>query len=156
MAVAPATGAAAVGRSAAWRAGSRQSRDVWGLRRNYGDRRRGRNRDRDDGDPADHPGTEELKNVMMEELDKLPAKYRMPLVLHYFGGLSRDEIAVTASGGAPLELLKFAMHSLSANFCEVRVSDVAVKKASQLRMAKAWPMPLDAPVITITVMTQPI
>ena len=37
--------------------------------------------------PADHPGTEELKAIMMEELNKLPAKYRMPLVLHYFGGL---------------------------------------------------------------------
>jgi RNA polymerase sigma factor (sigma-70 family) len=43
--------------------------------------------------PADHPGTEELKSIMMEELNKLPAKYRMPLVLHYFGGLSREEMA---------------------------------------------------------------
>src|SRR5689334_1332132 len=38
--------------------------------------------------PADVPGSEELKSIMMEELNKLPAKYRMPLVLHYFGGLS--------------------------------------------------------------------
>src|SRR5205814_9986414 len=30
---------------------------------------------------------------MMEELNKLPAKYRMPLVMHYFGGLSREEMA---------------------------------------------------------------
>ncbi len=37
---------------------------------------------------------------------------------------SRDEVAVTASGSPPLELLKFAMHSHSANFCEVRVSEV--------------------------------
>ncbi|MEO6437031.1 MAG: sigma-70 family RNA polymerase sigma factor, partial [Tepidisphaeraceae bacterium] len=43
--------------------------------------------------PADHPGREELKAIMMEELNKLPAKYRMPLVLHYFGGLSREEMA---------------------------------------------------------------
>ncbi len=43
--------------------------------------------------PADHPGAEELKSIMMEELNKLPAKYRMPLVLHYFGGLSREEMA---------------------------------------------------------------
>ena len=34
---------------------------------------------------------------MMEELDKLPAKYRMPLVLHYFGGLSRDERTLALS-----------------------------------------------------------
>lgn len=37
---------------------------------------------------------------------------------------SRTEIHVTANGSAPLELLKFAMHSQSANFCEVRVSAV--------------------------------
>jgi DNA-directed RNA polymerase specialized sigma24 family protein len=30
---------------------------------------------------------------MMEELNQLPAKYRMPLVMHYFGGLSREEMA---------------------------------------------------------------
>lgn len=44
-------------------------------------------------DPADAPGAEELKTIMMEELNQLPAKYRMPLVMHYFGGLSRDEMA---------------------------------------------------------------
>src|SRR4029079_13318177 len=43
--------------------------------------------------PADVPASEELKSIMMEELNKLPAKYRMPLVLHYFGGLSREEMA---------------------------------------------------------------
>lgn len=37
---------------------------------------------------------------------------------------SRDDITVTANGSAPLEMLKFAMHSSSAIFCEVRVSDV--------------------------------
>ncbi|MEO3385347.1 xanthine dehydrogenase family protein molybdopterin-binding subunit [Mesorhizobium sp. CAU 1741] len=37
---------------------------------------------------------------------------------------SRDEVVVTAGGGAPLEIFKFAMHSSSAIFCEVRVSDV--------------------------------
>jgi len=36
----------------------------------------------------------------------------------------RDEIAVTATGSPPLEAFKFAMHSSSAVFCEVRVSDV--------------------------------
>lgn len=46
-----------------------------------------------DANPADQPGAQELKTIMMEELDKLPAKYRMPLVLHYFGGLSREEMA---------------------------------------------------------------
>lgn len=43
--------------------------------------------------PADKPATEELKTIMMEELNQLPAKYRMPLVMHYFGGLSREEMS---------------------------------------------------------------
>src|SRR5206468_4228345 len=43
--------------------------------------------------PADAPGAEELKQILMEELNQLPAKYRMPLVMHYFGGLSREEMA---------------------------------------------------------------
>ena len=37
---------------------------------------------------------------------------------------NRDEVSVTASGSAPLEMLKFAMHSTSAMFCQLRVSDV--------------------------------
>ncbi|WP_260599265.1 xanthine dehydrogenase family protein molybdopterin-binding subunit [Sphingomonas endolithica] len=37
---------------------------------------------------------------------------------------NRDEVSVTASGTAPLEVLKFAMHSTAAIFCELRVSDV--------------------------------
>jgi RNA polymerase sigma factor (sigma-70 family) len=40
--------------------------------------------------PAD---MDEIKAVLHDELQKLPSKYRLPLVLHYFGGLSRDEMA---------------------------------------------------------------
>lgn len=36
---------------------------------------------------------DELKSLLHEELQKLPAKYRLPLILHYFGGLSREEMA---------------------------------------------------------------
>ncbi len=36
---------------------------------------------------------DELKTILHEELQKLPAKYRLPLILHYFGGLSREEMA---------------------------------------------------------------
>lgn len=36
---------------------------------------------------------EELKAVLNEELNQLPAKYRMPMILHYYGGLTRDQIA---------------------------------------------------------------
>ena len=37
---------------------------------------------------------------------------------------ARDEVTVTAAGSPPLEMLKFAMHSTSAIFCELRVSAV--------------------------------
>src|SRR5688572_99295 len=43
--------------------------------------------------PSHHLSQSELKAVLNEELNQLPAKYRLPLVLHYFGGLSRDEMA---------------------------------------------------------------
>ncbi len=35
----------------------------------------------------------EISQIIRHELDQLPAKYRMPLVLHYFGGLSHDQIS---------------------------------------------------------------
>lgn len=35
----------------------------------------------------------ELRHMINEELQQLPAKYRMPLVLHYFGGLTREQMA---------------------------------------------------------------
>ena len=37
---------------------------------------------------------------------------------------NRDDVSITASGTPPLEMLKFAMHSTAAMFCELRVSDV--------------------------------
>lgn len=37
---------------------------------------------------------------------------------------SRSEISATGESGAPLEILKFSMHSRSAIFCELRVSEV--------------------------------
>ncbi len=43
-----------------------------------------------------HPGAKsadsEISQIIRAELDQLPAKYRLPLVLHYFGGLSHEEI----------------------------------------------------------------
>src|SRR5207249_7407963 len=36
---------------------------------------------------------EELKLILRDELDKLPAKYRLPLILHYFGGLRPEDMA---------------------------------------------------------------
>ena len=37
---------------------------------------------------------------------------------------ARNEISMTGESGAPLEVLKFSMHSRSAIFCELRVSEV--------------------------------
>jgi RNA polymerase sigma factor (sigma-70 family) len=44
-------------------------------------------------DPASAPGNAETNALLMEELNSLPPKYRMPLVMHYFGGLSREQMA---------------------------------------------------------------
>lgn len=44
-------------------------------------------------DGMDGLDLEDLKGVVSEELGKLPLKYRLPLILHYFGGMSRDEMA---------------------------------------------------------------
>jgi RNA polymerase sigma factor (sigma-70 family) len=34
-----------------------------------------------------------LKALLADELGKLPTKYRLPLILHYFGGMSREQMA---------------------------------------------------------------
>ncbi len=44
-------------------------------------------------DPSKAPHDAELKAVIQEELNAMPAKYRMPLILHYFGGMNREEMA---------------------------------------------------------------
>ena len=46
-----------------------------------------------DDDALPGADLEELKLILHEEMQKLPAKYRLPLILHYFGGLTRDEMA---------------------------------------------------------------
>lgn len=37
---------------------------------------------------------------------------------------ARQELSVIGESGAPLEIMKYSMHSISANFCELRVSQV--------------------------------
>ncbi|HEX3358322.1 MAG TPA: sigma-70 family RNA polymerase sigma factor [Tepidisphaeraceae bacterium] len=46
-----------------------------------------------DGDTSAIVDLDEVKVVLRDELDKLPAKYRLPLILHYFGGLRPEEMA---------------------------------------------------------------
>ncbi len=46
-----------------------------------------------DGDTSAIVDLDEVKVVLRDELDKLPAKYRLPLILHYFGGLKPEEMA---------------------------------------------------------------
>ncbi|MGC4030719.1 MAG: sigma-70 family RNA polymerase sigma factor [Tepidisphaeraceae bacterium] len=43
--------------------------------------------------PGAKPEADELSAILRAELDELPSKYRMPLVLHYFGGLSHEQIS---------------------------------------------------------------
>ncbi len=45
----------------------------------------------DDGSAA--LDVEEMKAVLNEELNQLPAKYRLPLVSLYFGGMNRQDVA---------------------------------------------------------------
>jgi RNA polymerase sigma factor (sigma-70 family) len=44
-------------------------------------------------DPGADLEKEELRAAVGEELDRLPAKYRVPLVLHYLGGRTHAEVA---------------------------------------------------------------
>ena len=46
-----------------------------------------------DGDTTQIVDLDEVKVVLRDELDKLPAKYRLPLILHYFGGMKPEEMA---------------------------------------------------------------
>jgi RNA polymerase sigma factor (sigma-70 family) len=43
--------------------------------------------------PVENPDREESKRIVAEELEQLPPKYRLPLILHYFGGMSHEEIS---------------------------------------------------------------
>jgi RNA polymerase sigma factor (sigma-70 family) len=36
---------------------------------------------------------QELRHILSEELNQLSPKYRLPLILHYFGGLSREQMS---------------------------------------------------------------
>ncbi|QOV89802.1 RNA polymerase sigma factor [Humisphaera borealis] len=45
-------------------------------------------------DATDDVSMDELKQVLRDEVDRLPVHYRTPLILYYFGGLSTEQIAV--------------------------------------------------------------
>ena len=44
-------------------------------------------------DPAAELDLAELRPLVRQTLDELSAQYRLPLILHYYGGLSNDELA---------------------------------------------------------------
>ena len=77
------------------------------------------------GDPLAGLDLAELKGVMEEALNQLPPKYRLPLILHYFGGLSRDEIA----------------RELNCKPATVTRGSAAFLRACRKRMP-GWPTPL--------------
>ncbi|MDB5297490.1 MAG: rpoE 3, partial [Phycisphaerales bacterium] len=52
------------------------------------------------GHPADDASMDELKQMLRDEVDRLPVHYRTPLVLYYFGGLSTEQIAVELKSNA--------------------------------------------------------
>src|SRR5206468_3670389 len=56
-------------------------------------KREGRIHSRAAVEPLDRMSGRELLAALDEELDKLPARYREPLVLCYLEGLTRDEAA---------------------------------------------------------------
>src|SRR5258705_5148546 len=37
--------------------------------------------------------SQEMRHILSEELNQLSPKYRLPLILHYFGGVSPEEIS---------------------------------------------------------------
>jgi RNA polymerase sigma factor (sigma-70 family) len=43
--------------------------------------------------PAQLAGLAEVKSLLREEIGKLPAKYRLPLILHYFGGMKPQDVS---------------------------------------------------------------
>lgn len=43
--------------------------------------------------PAHAAGMDELRAILRAEVDALPPKYRLPLILHYFGGMTPQEVA---------------------------------------------------------------
>jgi len=46
-----------------------------------------------DPHPAHAAGLQELRTLLRAEIDQLPTKYRLPLILHYFGGMKPREVA---------------------------------------------------------------
>jgi RNA polymerase sigma factor (sigma-70 family) len=46
-----------------------------------------------DRDPRSGMDRAETADIVRDELNKLPSKYRLPLILHYFGGLRPEEVA---------------------------------------------------------------
>ncbi len=44
-------------------------------------------------DPSAEARLDEIRPLLLSCLNDLPAKYRLPLILHYFGGLSNEELA---------------------------------------------------------------
>jgi CO/xanthine dehydrogenase Mo-binding subunit len=54
----------------------------------------------------------------------LKSRHEAAGAVSILGRAARSEISVTGESSAPLEMLKFSMHSRSAIFCELRVSEV--------------------------------
>lgn len=118
---------------------------------------------------AERPGASsenaEISQIIRQELDQLPAKYRMPLVLHYFGGLSHDQISqemrcTTAALGVRLHrarkmlgkrlsarginLERGALGAAIAVAIQQVITDRFVQSTQQATLAMAWAHPSSA------------
>lgn len=62
-------------------------------RQNREDIRRQQTPDRFEADESTDLDQDELRQTLRTQLNELPAKYRMPMVLYYFGGMSPEQIA---------------------------------------------------------------
>ncbi|HEX3530170.1 MAG TPA: sigma-70 family RNA polymerase sigma factor, partial [Thermoanaerobaculia bacterium] len=87
---------------------------------------------------------DELNAIIRAELDELPGKYKMPLVLHYFGGLSHDQISkemkcTTAALGVRLHRArKMLGKRLSARGISLEGAALGVALAAAVPAAFVW------------------
>lgn len=115
--------------------------------------------------PGAAPENAEISQIIRHELDQLPAKYRMPLVLHYFGGLSHEQISqemrcTTAALGVRLHrarkmlgkrlsargvnLERGALGAALAVAIHQVITDRFVHTTQQATLAMAWAHPSSA------------
>jgi RNA polymerase sigma factor (sigma-70 family) len=101
--------------------------------------------------PLDQMTGREAFTVLDEELDRLPARYREPLVLCYLEGLTRDEAA--ARLGVPVATLKSQLERGRKKLCDALTRRGVALGAGLLALAVASPLSASAPRLVAAVLT---